>query len=200
MKQKQLELKLQTLQPPTNPKPYWEQYQTPASIAADILYQAYGMGDIQDKHVIDLGCGTGIFAIGAAILGAQQVTGIDIDKDSIAYATQQAQPYQNIIDFIIQPIDQVTTKGDTVLMNPPFGAQKSNQQMDRRFLEKAIDLSHTIYTIHLQKTYPFLQQLINATPATITHTKTYHFPLPHQFSFHTKTKKMYDVILLRLTK
>jgi len=39
--------------------------------------------DLQDKRVLDMGCGTGILAILAKMLGAAQVTGIDIDEWSV---------------------------------------------------------------------------------------------------------------------
>jgi len=190
---------LQTIPQPPEPKPMWEQYQTPATIAADVLYQSYGNGDINAKHVIDLGCGTGMFAIGAALLGAHLVTAVDIDQQSIAIAQSQAQKLQVAIDFLTQPIDQVNVVGDTVIMNPPFGAQKSNLQADRRFLEKAMAISSVIYSLHLAKTFPFLQKMIHANHGIITHMKTYDFPLPHQFMFHQKTTSNIDVVLLRIT-
>jgi len=199
MKQKQLELLLQNIPPPDHPKPEWEQYHTPATIAADILYTAYAYGDIAEKHVIDLGCGTGTFAIGAAILGAKQVTAIDIDKDSIKIAKQHAQQHQLSIDFHTHPIEKFDIIGDTVLMNPPFGAQKSNLQADRRFLEKAMDNAEVVYSLHLEKTLPFLQKMITAKQGNITHNKTYEFPIPHQFHFHQKIKTQVKVVLLRIT-
>ncbi|GAH16499.1 unnamed protein product, partial [marine sediment metagenome] len=66
-----------------NPNPYIEQYMTPANIAADIIFTAYQFGDIQDKKVVDLGCGTGIFSYGVKLVNAKEVVGIDIDKASI---------------------------------------------------------------------------------------------------------------------
>jgi len=39
--------------------------------------------DLQDKRVLDMGCGTGILSILAKMLGAAQVTGIDIDEWSV---------------------------------------------------------------------------------------------------------------------
>ena len=64
MKQRQLEILLQQIPKTPTPIPHLEQYMTPATIAADVIFTAYNWGDIQDKFVVDLGCGTGIFAIG----------------------------------------------------------------------------------------------------------------------------------------
>lgn len=39
--------------------------------------------NLQDKHVIDYGCGSGILAIAALLLGAKTATGIDIDPQAL---------------------------------------------------------------------------------------------------------------------
>ncbi|MFA7342169.1 MAG: 50S ribosomal protein L11 methyltransferase, partial [Candidatus Methanomethylophilaceae archaeon] len=78
MKKRELEMRLQRLLPMPAPDPALEQYATPASIAADVLFQAYGNGDIADRKVVDLGCGNGIFAIGAWLLGAEKVLALDV--------------------------------------------------------------------------------------------------------------------------
>ncbi|HEV8361491.1 MAG TPA: 50S ribosomal protein L11 methyltransferase, partial [Candidatus Thermoplasmatota archaeon] len=61
---------LQKVPPHPAPKAELEQYQTPAPIAADLVYRALAAGDVAGKRVLDLGCGTGILAIGAALVGA----------------------------------------------------------------------------------------------------------------------------------
>jgi len=43
--------------------------------------------DVKDKYVIDYGCGSGILAVAAALLGAKKVIGIDIDPQALE-ATQ----------------------------------------------------------------------------------------------------------------
>ena len=68
---KDLEIILSTLKGFERPKPELEQYTTPSSLAAELLWQAYIDGNIEGKIVVDLGCGTGILALGAAILGAK---------------------------------------------------------------------------------------------------------------------------------
>jgi putative methylase len=44
MKQRQLEILLQQIPKPTKPIPYLEQYTTPATIAADVIFTAYSWG------------------------------------------------------------------------------------------------------------------------------------------------------------
>ena len=52
---------------------------------------AYTHGDIVDKSVLDLGCGTGRLGLGAAFLGAKEVVGIDIDPVAIKTARENAE-------------------------------------------------------------------------------------------------------------
>jgi predicted RNA methylase len=79
MRLRDLEIALQSIERITDLEITLEQYPTPAKIVANILYDAeITYNDIQEKTVIDLGCGDGIFAIGAALLGATRVIGIDI--------------------------------------------------------------------------------------------------------------------------
>jgi predicted RNA methylase len=71
MKLKQLVALLQEVTDFEEPKIHLEQYKTTADIAAHMLYTiANTYGDIEDKLVADLGCGTGILGIAAAVLGA----------------------------------------------------------------------------------------------------------------------------------
>ena len=65
MKKRDLEIMLESVTKFKDPDPFLEQYHTPSVIASDILFTAYSESDIQGRKVNDLGCGTGIFAIGA---------------------------------------------------------------------------------------------------------------------------------------
>ena len=69
-----LEKFLIQIKPNPKPKSTLEQYPTSIKIAAKILHSiAYSNLDIPGKTVLDLGCGTGRFTLGAAFLGAQKV-------------------------------------------------------------------------------------------------------------------------------
>ncbi len=199
MKQRQLEILLQKVPKPTIPIPQLEQYMTTAPIAADIIFTAYQWGDIENKTVVDLGCGTGIFSVGVAHMGAKKVLGFDIDKNVIAVAKKYAKDNALPITYALKNITAVHTTCDTVIMNPPFGAQKSNNKADRKFLEKAFEISSVIYSLHLKKTIFFLEKMIKALNGDITCQKEYSFPIKWMFDFHTKQVVKYDVILLRIT-
>ena len=197
MKKKDLELILQTLPIPQNTTPHLEQYITPASIAADIIFFAHLNQDIQNKHIVDLGCGTGIFAIGAAITNAKKTTAIEIDQELLKIAQTFSQSDDLEIEFIQTDIKNISLQADVILTNPPFGAQKPNQHADRTFIEKAYEIAPIIYSLHLTNTIPFISKLIKALNGAITHQKNYKFPIKHQFSFHTKPIKYFDVTMIR---
>ena len=198
MKKKELEILLQKVPTLDRPVPHLEQYITPATIAADIIFTAYQFGDIGDKIVVDLGCGTGIFSAGAFLAGAKKVIGIDIDKNSIKTAKEHAEKNNLKIEFVIKDVKDVDIKCDTVLMNPPFGAQKSNQQADRKFIEKGLQIAKTTYSIHLKKTIPFVEKLIKSLNGEIAYQTDYSFPIKWMFNFHKKEVVKYDVTLLKI--
>jgi putative methylase len=198
MKQRQLEIRLQQTPRPTKPIPYLEQYMTPAPIVADVIFTAYQWGDIHDKIVVDLGCGTGIFAIGAYLMGAQKVQGYDIDPNVISIAKEYTTKNKYPIEFYTQEIDSIQTSCDTVLMNPPFGAQKANLKADRKFIEKGFQIASVLYSFHLKKTIPFLEKMITALKGEITLKKDYEFPIKWIFDFHYKQVVSYKVTLLRI--
>ena len=196
MKKRTLEMKLQQVPPHPAPRPELEQYPTPANIAADVLYHAHANGDITNKKVIDLGCGTGIFAIGAALLGAGEVTAVDIDEKAVEVARKAAREMKVDIEFLVSDVEEVKGNWDTVLMNPPFGAQKKHA--DRPFLMKALSLSNVVYSLHLTKTRDFIEKEVKKLGATITDRKTYEFEIRYTFKFHEKEKAHFDVTMFRI--
>ncbi len=198
MKKKELEILLQKVPLPNKPIPNLEQYMTPANIAADVIFTAHQFGDIQNKTILDLGCGTGIFSVGTALTGAKKVMGIDADKDIITIAKEYAKKNNLEIEFMTMDVKNVQTKCNTVIMNPPFGAQKSNQKADRKFIEKGFEISQILYSIHLKKTIPFLEKMISSLSGNITYRKDYAFPIRWTFEFHDKKVVYYDVTLLRI--
>ena len=198
MKKKDLEIFLQKIPDFEKPNPNLEQYITPAEIAADIIFTAAQFGDIENKVVLDLGCGTGIFSVGAYLGGAKKVIGIDIDENAIENAKKFIKQNKLDIDFIRSDIKNITLKCDTIIMNPPFGAQKSNIQADRKFIEKGFQLADVIYSLHLSKTIPFIQKMISSLNGKIVFSKEYILRMKQSFYFHEKRMKKFNVTLLRI--
>ncbi len=196
MKKKELEIKLQQIPPLEDPKSSLEQYSTPPAIAADVLFTAYAMGDVQGKRVLDLGCGNGIFCIGAKLLGASESIGVDVDPAALEQARKNAVKQGVEVDFEQGDVAEMGLEADTVIQNPPFGAQR--READRPFLRKAVRSSEVVYTMHLEKTLGFLQEYIGQLGGEITLQKTYKFNIPHTFTFHSEKAREVEVLLLRI--
>lgn len=194
MKKNELERKLQRIAPHTRPRPDLEQYSTPATVAADMLFTAYSFGDIAGRTVLDLGCGSGILSIGAALLGASRVTGIDVDPAAVEDAKMNAEESGVDIDIFQADVGEIALKADTVIMNPPFGAQRRNA--DRPFLEAAVRAAPRVYSLHNARTVDFLLKMVSALGREVFFQKSYKFEIPHMFEFHDKRKKEIEVALL----
>ena len=196
-KKKHLEMAIQKVPKHPNPKVDLEQYSTPATIAADLLWNAYSLGDIADKKVMDLGCGTGIFAIASKLLGAASAIGVDIDKDS----TDLASSYCGDVDFICSDICDLENDFDvdTIFQNPPFGSQKNAKKgADLKFISKAIELSpKVLYSFHMASTEDFLISYFEKNDLEITHIFRYNFPIPKIYEFHTRESANVEVIVIR---
>ena len=198
MKKKELEMILQKIPSYQKPRAELEQYTTPANIAADILYNAYMQGDILDKVIGDFGCGTGVFSIGAKLLGAKRVVGIDIDADGVEIARDFSKKLNLDVEYFVRNIGEVGDNFDVIFQNPPFGAQR--RHADRVFLKKAINVASVVYTIHQLNTEDFITKLINDLGGKIAFKKRYIFPIKHMFEFHKKEKVDIEVMLFRIEK
>lgn len=202
-KKRHLEMILQGIPYHISPKVHLEQYTTPANIAADVLWNAYSLGDIEGKKVIDLGCGTGIFAIGAALLGAGEVKGIDMDKEAIEVAREQAlkMEVENTVEFFSEDVQDFNERGNTVIQNPPFGAQKAGlKNADRIFMKKAIESAPVVYSFHIKETEEFVEKYFGYLGGYITHKQYYSFNIPKIYDFHKKDKISVNVVVFRVKR
>ncbi|OPY33039.1 MAG: ribosomal protein L11 methyltransferase [Methanomassiliicoccales archaeon PtaU1.Bin124] len=198
MKRKDLEMILQRLEVFQSPRADLEQYPTPATIAAEMLFDAYANGDVAGKTVLDLGCGTGVLAIGAKLLGAEHVIGVEVDEKALVQAERNVALAEVEVEFQHMDISTFQGKADTVVMNPPFGSQKKHA--DRPFLERATECADCIYTLHMTETLDFLARLVSSRGFAIENQKRFKFDIPHTFAFHRKSRKSFDVSLLCLRK
>ena len=201
-RKKHLEMKLQSI--PNHPKPKvgLEQYTTPATIASDLVWNAFSLGDIENRNVVDLGCGTGVFAIASALMGSASSIGVDVDGDSISLAFDVKDKLNvDNTDFIVSDICEFKPAFDvdTVFQNPPFGSQKkADSGQDLKFVDKAIDLNpEVLYSFHMASTQDFLIGYYEDNNLEISHIFRYNFPIPKIYDFHTKEKRNVDVIVIR---
>lgn len=216
VRKRNLEIALSKVEPHPTPKAYLEQYTIPANIAAEILYiAAYVNDDIIEKNVVDLGCGTGRLAIGAALLGAKEVVGVDIDKTAVKLACKSATKsgVKDKTQWLIADIDALHGVFDTVLQNPPFGVQK--RKADRKFLQKSLEVAQRIYSLHKGESNKelakmlakhgtrvmsvsssaFLKNFIEKHGGRILSLYAMVMTIPHIFEFHRKRKHEFLVYL-----
>ncbi|MDV4342476.1 methyltransferase [Methanoculleus sp. YWC-01] len=201
MNLRQLEMRLERLEGFERPTARLEQYQTPAPVAARLLHHAAMQGAIEGRRVCDLGCGTGILACGAALLGASAVTGIDIDPAAIAVARRNAELLGVTVEFLVTDVrdpdlDQAGLACDTVVMNPPFGAQKAHA--DRPFIDLALELASVIYGIFNEGSAPFVAAYTEGR-ATIEEVIRCAFPMRRTFAHHRKDRVDITVEVIRLS-
>lgn len=215
---RKLDLELFLSQVAVNPSPKvsLEQYTISESIAATMLYlAAYTNNDIMGKKVLDLGCGTGRLALGAAFLGAEQVVGVDVDKLALKVAvenTRKTRLTQNV-EWVNGDIASVEGKFDTILQNPPFGVQTRNA--DRAFLVKALEVGRAIYSLHNHPEVdkrligmlkagkglvevapsPFLKHFIEEHSGAVKAVYALLMTIPKMFDFHTKERHDFVVDL-----
>lgn len=213
-----LEMFLSQIGPHLSPRPNLEQYTISADVAATMLYiAAYANNDIVDRRVVDLGCGTGRLALGATFLGAEQIVGVDIDRNAVKLAFENSVKagLKERVQWVAGDIDAIHGDFDTALQNPPFGVQKRGA--DRKFLEKALEVAKVIYSLHKHpepdkifvkelkacKTgiiqvapSPFLKRFIEKRGRKIRAVYAMIMTVPYMFSFHQKRKHEFVVDLL----
>jgi putative methylase len=202
MKLKNLEMMLQRLDGFVRPRASLEQYQTPAPLAARLLFHALMKGDIEEKRVCDLGCGTGVLAIGAALVGAESVIGIEIDEKAVEVARANADLLDAEVTFIVSDVKDPELPAragpcDTVIMNPPFGAQKAHA--DRPFIDFALATAPVTYSIFNAGSAQFVKAY-TAQKAEITEKVGGAFPIKRTFAFHTRDVQEIEVEILRLQR
>jgi putative methylase len=198
-----LEIALESIQRLDEYSVSLEQYPTPAPIVASVLYAAeMEHNDITNRTIFDLGCGDGIFAIGAALLGANRVIGIDVQSKALKASQMNSRllGIEDTVDWILGDVSslQLCCPIDTVVSNPPFGVK--NRGADLRFLKKAISIADVIYSMHLagDKNRVFLSKEIEKLGATVTQLETFQFPIGRLFEYHKKSKHLVDVDLYRI--
>ena len=196
MKKKDLEIELEKVPKFEDPDPSLEQYLTPATIAADVLFSAYANGDIKGLKVMDLGCGTGMLSFGSWLLGAGMVVGYDSSQKAIDLAAAHAESIGADISFKLSDVSDIQEKADTVIMNPPFGCQ--NRRADRDFLKKAMESAECVYSFHMAETLGFVKEFVEKHNRKIVYDKMYKYDIPHTFLFHSKEKHSVDIVVVNI--
>ncbi|KTG10235.1 RNA methyltransferase [Haloprofundus marisrubri] len=188
-----------------NPQARLEQYPTPPDIAAHVVHLADLQGDIDGRTVVDLGTGTGMLALGAALRGPRRVVGLELDADALATARDNelrvgtTTPIHWIrADATRAPLCIPGDVKTTVLMNPPFGAQNGNRGADRAFLSTAAQFADVSYSIHNQGSEQFVESFAADEGGDVTHAFGATLTLDRQFEFHEEATKDLDTEVFRI--
>ncbi len=186
-----------------DPRVDLEQYRTPPGLAAHLVHTADLQGDVEGQTVVDLGCGTGMLALGAALRGPETVVGLDIDPAPLATARENERRIATASavswvrgDATAAPF--CPTGETTVIMNPPFGAQQGNEHADRGFLDTAADIADVSYSIHNADSADFVEAFAEDNGGEVTHAFRAEFDLPHSFDFHEQDRRNIDAEVFRI--
>lgn len=180
-----------------------EQYPTPPDLAAHVIHVADLNGDVDGNTVVDLGTGTGMLALGAALRGPEAVVGLELDRGALATARENRKRVGTTTPVHWVQADATAAplclEGPvTVLMNPPFGAQSGREHADRAFLETAADLADVSYSIHNRGSEEFVEAFALDNGGAVTHAYEAELTLDHQFEFHTRESKVHPVEVYRI--
>jgi putative methylase len=186
-----------------DPRADLEQYRTPPELAAHLIHRADLHDDIEDRVVVDLGCGTGMLALGAALRGPTQVVGVDIDPDPLGTARENERKVASAsaVEWVRADATAAPLCPDgptTVVMNPPFGAQAGNEHADRAFLATAAAVADVSYSIHNEDSADFVEAFAADNGGDVTHAFRAEFELPNQFDFHDADAKAVTVEVFRI--
>lgn len=195
MKKVQLERVLESLEPVPSPRADLEQYATPAGIAAEVAFIALAKGDLASRRVLDLGCGNGVLAIAAKMMGAAEAVGVDVDPRAIEVASRNSGRAGVEVAWRTADVSEIRGAYETVLMNPPFGSQ--TKHADLPFLDRALALAAVVYSFHNAATEAYLTRRITKAGGRITDRLAYAFPLRRTFRHQTEDVRPIPVVLFR---
>ncbi|WP_423744660.1 METTL5 family protein (plasmid) [Haladaptatus sp. SPP-AMP-3] len=203
MGKRALERRLSAVAEFEDPRVELEQYPTPADLAAHLVHLADVHGDVAGETVVDLGTGTGMLAIGAATRSPVRVVGLDRDPAALRQATEnerRVEPARSV-DWMLGDATEAPLCPDdpvTVLMNPPFGAQRGNEHADREFLETTAAVADVSYSIHNEGSMAFVESFAADADAAVTHAFRAELPLSRQFEFQRNERTVLDAEVFRI--
>ncbi|XP_022254067.1 methyltransferase-like protein 5 isoform X2 [Limulus polyphemus] len=191
MKLKELESCLQCVEVFKSPKVKLEQYPTSPHIASRMLHTIdTRYKDLDGCMVADLGCGCGVLAVGASLLGASY-------QNSCEYELKNLELIQ--MDVTKLPDAQWNQLFDTVIMNPPFGT-KRNRGIDMLFLKTGLNMAtRAVYSLHKTATREHIRKKTKEWGVNMEVISELRFDLPSSYKFHRQQSVDIEVDFIRFS-
>ncbi|MFB6190849.1 MAG: METTL5 family protein [Candidatus Nanohaloarchaea archaeon] len=179
----ELAQKLSRLEGFEDPKIQLEQYVTPPQLAADMVHAAYMQGDIEGKRVVDLGTGTGILAVGAALAGAEKVVAVEKDSEALEVALENARDagVESVIEFVEKDVEDFEGSFDTCVMNPPFSV---HSELLEDFYRAAFSVADAVYALGPRD--DSIKEFAREHGHEVLGAEDYSIGLESSYGFHTE--------------
>ncbi len=197
---KELEIFVESLPTFRRPKLRLEQYPTDAAVVAAAVWDAHMRGLLE--AAIDLGCGTGRFALAAAAMGARRVLCVDVDVDALEVAKEAAAARNlHAVDFLAAdaPTLALRRRFAVAFQNPPFGIW-SGRGTDVAFLAAAVKHADVVYTIHKLPTLQYVKETVERWGYRLEVVDTAVLNIKPMYRHHRKRIHKVEVFLARVAR
>jgi len=186
-----------------NPQATLEQYPTPPALAAHVIHLADLHDDIEGRTILDLGTGTGMLTLGAALRGPARVIAVELDSGPLATAVENRRRVgtRTPIHWLQADATRLPLsipEPVTVVMNPPFGAHDGQAGADRGFLSAVADMASVSYSVHNAGSKGFIEAFADDNGGSVTHAFSAAFAVDNQFEHHDKQRGEIDTEVYRI--
>lgn len=180
-----------------------EQYPTPIDLAAHLVHLASLRDDVAGRTVVDLGAGTGVLALAAALRAPTRVVALERDPAALAVARENERRVDPpvAVDWVCADATRAPlcrTDPVTALLNPPFGAQRGNEGADRAFLRTAASLADVSYSIHNEGSRAFVESFAADNGGDVTDAFRAAFEMNRLYEHHEADRREIDVEVYRI--
>ena len=203
LKLEQISSFISNIQEFQSPKVILEQYSLPSDLIAFIFIFLWD--DLQNKSIVDLGCGTGRFTLPLRKFLTKKVLGVDIDEFCIGTMLKVADKENLKVDSLVTSIEFLeaynwSKQFQTCIMNPPFGTKR--RKIDFVFLQKAMTFANTIISIHKSnlETRKRIVQMGRNNNMDVIIMSTVEFSLPRSLKFHRKERHIVRIDIFKILR